>query len=272
MSDFILEFNLSSYHQLDEYALLSCQAYNFGNDSDWFGTFRGGLYGSYARIHGVCSHYHAVHAWVPRPRLPSETECHLASLFFNMDSFIECMTYALNAFGYIASGGAEFRDITCAKGLKRISPCDILGRPNANPPQPYLKEYDTYFPEVRKYWESKKGLINMIFEQHDVSKHRETIFVGGKCRMTPPLGFFESIGVDPKNSSQSALFWPMEEIIIKRDPKSPKIDRTPQPVEGRVFLESLVPEFQEFAEMTGELALLDAKRNIKLKVTELKKA
>jgi hypothetical protein len=64
----------------------------------------------------------------------------------------------------------------------------------------------------------------------------------------------------------------MEEIIIKRDPKSPKIDRTPQPVEGRVLLESLVPEFQKFAEKTGELALLDAKRNIKLKVTELKKA
>ncbi len=64
----------------------------------------------------------------------------------------------------------------------------------------------------------------------------------------------------------------MEEIIIKRDPKSPRIDRTPQPVEVRVLLETLVPEFQEFAEMTGELALLDAKRNIKLKVTELKKA
>jgi hypothetical protein len=189
-----------------------------------------------------------------------------------MDSFIECLTYALNALGYSASGGREFRDITGSKSLKRISPCDILGRPNANPPQSYLKEYDNYFPELRKYWESKKDLINMIFEQHDVSKHRETIFVGGKCRSTPPLGFFESIGVDPKKSSQSALFWPMEEIIIKRDPKSPKIDRTPQPVEGRVLLESLVPEFQKFAEKTGELALLDAKRNIKLKVTELKKA
>ncbi len=272
MSDFILEFNLSGYHQLDEYALLSCQSYNFGNDSDWFGSFRGGLYGSYARIHGVCSHYHTVHTWMPRPRLPSETEYHLASLFFNMDSFIECITYALNALGYSASGKTEFRDVTCIKSLKRISPCDILGRPNTNPPQSYQKEYDTYFPKVRKYWESKKDLINIIFEQHDVSKHRETIFIGGKCRTTPPSGFFESIGIDPNNSSQRTLFKPMEEIIIKRDPKNPKINRTPQPIEGRVLIESLVPEFQEFVEKTGVLALLDAKRNIKLNVTELKKA
>jgi hypothetical protein len=272
MSEFTLQFNLDNYHQLDEYALLSCQAYNFGNDSDWFGSFRGGLYGSYARIHGLCSHYHAVHAWMPMPRLPSETEYHLASLFFNMDSFIECITYALNAFGYCASGNTMFRDVTCAKGLRRISPCDILGRPNANPPQSYLAEYDTYFPEVRKYWESKSNLINMIFEQHDVSKHRETIFVGGKCRTTPPPGFFESIGIGPNNASQNALFWPMEEIIIQKDPKIPKKDRTPQPVEGQILLESLVPEFQEFAEKTGELALSDAKTNIKLKVTAFKKA
>lgn len=272
MSDFILEFKLGSYHQLDEYALLSCQAYNFGNDSDWFGSFRGGLYGSYARVHGICSHYHAVHAWMPRPRLPSETEYHLAALFFNMDSFIECVTYALNALGFCASSETGFRDVTCEKGLKRISPYDILGRLNSNPPQPYLSEYDKYFPGVRKYWESKKDLINMIFEQHDVSKHRETIFVGGKCRTTPPLGFFESIGIDPKNSSQNALFWPMEEIIIKSDPKIPRKDRTPQPAEGRVLLEILVPEFQKFVEKTGELALSDAKASIKLKVKEFKRA
>ncbi|KKK64123.1 hypothetical protein LCGC14_2987390, partial [marine sediment metagenome] len=212
MSDYVLEFDLNSYHQLDEYALLSCQKYNYGNDSDWFGSFRGGLYGSYARIHGVCSHYYTVHAWMPRPRLPSETEYHLASLFFNMDSMIECITYAFNALGFCASGDKGFRDITCERSLKKISPCDILGRPNANPPQSHLPEYDSYFPEVRKYWESKRDLINMIFEQHDVSKHRETIFVGGKCRTTPPLGYFESIGVDPKNPSESSLFWPMEEI------------------------------------------------------------
>ena len=272
MSDFVLKFDLTNFQKLDEYALLTCQSYNYGNDSDWFGSFRGGLYGSYARTHGINSHYHTVHAWMPRPRVPSETEYHLASLFFNMDSYIECFTYALNALGFCASLDKEFRDITCEKSLRRISPADILGRPNSNPPQPYLTEYDKYFPEVRKYWESKIDLISLIFEQHDVSKHRETIFVGGQCRTNPPPGFFESIGIDPSNSSHSALFWPMEEIIIKRNPKIPQKERTPQPAEGRVLLESLVPEFKDFVEKTGELALSDAENNIKLKVNELKKA
>lgn len=271
MSEFILNFNLESYQKLDDFALLTCQSYNFGNDSDWFGSFRGGLYGSYARIHGICTHYNAVHAWMPRPRYPSETEYHLASLFFNMDSFVECITFALNALGFCASGDRQFRNVTDEKSLKRISPGDILGRPNSNPSQPHLAEYDTYFPEFRKYWHQKVDLINSIFEQHDVSKHRETIFVGGKCRSHPPLGFYESIGIDSTNSAQSALFWPMEEIILKKDPKMPKKDRLPQQREDHVLLENLVPEFQEFVEKTGELAILDANSNINLKVSHLRK-
>ncbi len=272
MSEFTLSFNLNNYQQLDNYALLSCQAYNFGNDSDWFGCFRGGLHGGYARIHGVCSHYHAVHAWMPRPRFPSETEYHIASLFFNMDSFIECITFAINSLGYSASGGKLFRDVTSEKELRRISPSDLLGRPNANSPQSHLLEYDTYFPELRKYWNAKESLLNTIFEQHDVSKHRETIFVGGKCRTNPPPGFFVSIGIDPDNSSQSSLFWPMEEIILKKDPKIPKKDRVPQPREDHVLLETLVPEFREFVEKSGEIAMSDASENIRLKVNKLKNA
>lgn len=270
MSDFNLTFNLGSYQQLDEFALLACQDYNYGNHTDWFGSFRGGLYGAFSRIHGIRIHYHAVHAWMPRPRLPSETEYHLASLYFNMDSFIECITYALNALGYCASGNQQFWDITSERELRGISPSDILGRPSANPPQQHLAEYDTFFPEVRKYWESEKDLLNIIFEQHDVSKHRETIFVGGMCRKDPPPGFFESIGIDPDNSAQSALFWPMGEIIIKNDPKIPKKDRTPQST-NRILLETLVPSFQEFAEITGELILNDSRTNIALKFNQFKK-
>ena len=272
MTNFNLEFDLTSYHKIDEYALLTCQKYNYGNDSDWFGSFRGGLYGSYARLHGVSNHYYAVHAWMPRPRLPSETEYHLASLFFNMDSMIECITYALNALGYCASNNEKFWDVTIEKYLKRISPYDIIGRLNSNPPQPHLAEYDTYFPEVRSYWEQKNELLSMIFEQHDVSKHRETIFTGGMARTDPPKGFFESLGIDQNNSSEKAIFWPMKEIIVMNNPKRPKVDRTPQPVEDRVLLEELVPEFKDFVENTGRLAYRDSKSNIQLKVTEFKKA
>ena len=112
----------------------------------------------------------------------------------------------------------------------------------------------------------------MIFEQHDVSKHRETIFTGGKCRSDPPVDFYESVGIDARNSSQTVLFWPMEEVIIKRKPKMPRRDRTPHPVEGRVLLEELVPEFKIFVEETGRLAVTDARNNIKLKVEEFEKA
>jgi hypothetical protein len=61
-------------------------------------------------------------------------------------------------------------------------------------------------------------------------------------------------------------------LFLKKNPKIPRKDRTPQPMEGRVLLENIVPEFQVFVEKTGELALSDAKANIKLKVTEFKKA
>lgn len=270
MPDFNLMFNLDNYKNLDNFALLASQKYNYGNDTDWFGSFRGGLYGGYARIFGAQSHYNAVHAWVPKPRAPSETEYHLASLFFSMDSLVECIVFALNALGCGASGSPNFRDVTSAKDLRQISPNDILGRPNKNTPEPHLPGYDTYFPEVRKLWESKKDFLSIIFEQHNVSKHRETIFVGGKHRTTPPPGFFESIGINPENPFQAALFWPMEEIILKDSPATARIGRTPQPVEEQVLLENLVPDFKDFIEKTGELAFYDAKANIPLKANQFK--
>ena len=272
MTDYVLNFDLSAYQELDQYALLSCQKYNYGNDTDWFGSFRGGLYGSYARIHGITNHYYAVHSWIPRPRFPSETEYHIASLFFNMDSAVECITFALNAFGFCASNNKSFWDVTESKKLKKISPYDIIGRRNTTPPKPPLAEYDIYFPKVKQYWESKIDLLNTVFEQHDVSKHRETIFSGGMCRNDPPPGFFESLGIQEDDSSKKAIFWPMKEIIIKNNPKVPRVDRAPTPVDEQVLLEDLISEFKEFIEETGLKAMQDAKDNIKLKANEFKNA
>lgn len=267
MSNFILNIELSTFKELDQFALLACQKYNYGNDNEWFGSFRGGLYGSYARIHGLINHYYAVHAWMPRPRLPAETEYHLASIFFNMDSFVECITYAFNALGFGVLNNDSFRDVTKSKELRRVSPYDILGRIEANNPKPPLGGYESIFPSVQKYWKSKYSLISTIFEQHDVSKHRETIFTGGMASGDPPSGFYESLGVS-ENASQKALFWPMKEIILESNPKTPRIEREPQPREGQVLLEEIVPEFQNFIVETGAHALNDAKANIKLKVSQ----
>src|SRR5215813_960072 len=52
MSDFAVHFDSEPFESLDQLALLACQDYNLGGESDWFGEFRGGLYGFYARLYG----------------------------------------------------------------------------------------------------------------------------------------------------------------------------------------------------------------------------
>jgi hypothetical protein len=264
MTDFRLAIHTEAYDKLDQFALLARQDYNIGDNADWFGTFRGGLYGFYARLHGIVVHYWEVHAWLPRPRSPSETEYHLASLMFNMDSALECLTFALNALGF-AQAPSAFRDVGDPSALKRISPSDILGNSVTTPPREPLSGYSQVFPQVQSLWQSHRTMMNLIVEQHDVSKHRQTIFVGGMARLDPPGGFYEALGI-PDNPSLRARFWPMAEIILKKDPKLPSASRTPQTVEEQVLLETLVPEFANFVSECGALAFADARANMPLKV------
>jgi len=268
MSEFLLKFNLSAFHELDRFALLARQDYNYGCVDDWFGSFRGGLYGSYARIHGVVTHYYNVHTWVSTPRSPAETEYHLASTFFNMDSAIECVTFALNALGCCAAS-TSFRDVSVSAAIRKISPYDILGRVDANPPIPALGGYSMLFPSVQNYWRNNAKLLSTIFEQHDVSKHRGAIYVGGMARMDPPPGFYESLGIKD-DASQRAQFWPMKEIILKHEPKTPLAKRISQPLENHEMFEILVPQFKDFISETGLLALRDARQNIKLQVNKFR--
>jgi hypothetical protein len=269
MSGFHLNFDLQAFHELDEFSLLARQEYNYGNKNGWFGAFRGGLYGSYSRIHGVVTHYDEVHAWVPKPRPPRETEYHLASIFFNMDSAIECITFALNALGFCAVP-TSFWDVSETSAIRSVSPFDILGKDDANPPRPPLGGYAKIFPSVQSYWKSCKKILFVIFEQHDVSKHRETIYMGGQLRLDPPPGFYESIGLSD-DSSQRTLFSPMKEIILRHEPKTPHAKRVSQPRENLALLEELVPQFRDFILGTGLLALKDAKQNINLRVNEFKR-
>ena len=256
MRDFSLFFNDTNFKQLDEFALLVCQDYNLGKKDDWFGAFRESLYGFYARLYGITVHYEIVHAWLPTPRSPTETEYHLSSILFNMDSAIECLTFTLNALGYAAASDS-FRDISDTRDLKKVSPKDILGDPSRRP----LKGYDIIFPKVVALWQRKRDLLNRIIELHDVSKHRQTIYVGGMMRSDPPKGFYESIGI-PDVPEYRSRFWPMAEIILQEDPKTPRIEKIPQPAEGRVLLETLALEFVDFIQDTGDTAFNEAKANI----------
>jgi len=266
--DHILEFDLSPYESLDGFALLADQKYNLGDRGDWFNHFRGGLSGLKARVLGVQIHYYEAHSWALPSRHPPilMTEYHLSSILFNMDSAIECLVFALNALGYIADS-TQFLDVTNEQNLKKISPRNIVEKP---PPYWYgLEGYDTYFPCLKSYWKENRELIDTIAEQHDVSKHRQAIFTGGKMRDDPPPGFFEKLGIEGDKVRQLFVS-PWEEIILTPQPKTPWRQRQPKDYKDIDKLENIAERFCTFINMCGVKALEDAKSNIKLNCYELK--
>ena len=78
--------------------------------------------------------------------MPVETEYHVASALFGMDS-----AYALNALGFAAAPTA-FKDVTNRKDLSKINPRDILGSPTSNPPRSPLDGYSLVFPTTQATW------------------------------------------------------------------------------------------------------------------------
>lgn len=258
MKDFQLPFNLQACQKLDDFALLATQDYNLGGKGDWFGCFRGGLYGFYARIYGVKVHYHEVHSLRLTQRVFSEPEYHLSSIFFNMDSAVECFVFAMNALGY-AVAPSEFLDVADEKGLRQVAPWNILGNKRLQP----LIGYSHFFPTLQTHWQANQTFLNTIMEQHDVSKHRSTIYVGGKYRMDAPPGFFEALGIcdDPGIRFQ---FSPMEEIILKPEPKTPPSKQTSAASYSDLeMLEDIAETFGEFINVSCVKAYEDSIDNIK---------
>jgi hypothetical protein len=269
-NDYTLKFDLSPYIELDKFALLADQDYNLGDSGDWFNHFRGGLYGLYARVQGVLINYYAVHSWnLPEPFMSSiqRAEYHLSAILFNMDSTIECMIFALNALGYITDS-KQFKDVTNEKELTNISPYNILGKP-PNYTAGFVQGYDNYFPLLKGCWHQNRDLIQTIFAQHDVSKHRSVIFSGGKMRDDPPPGFFEQLGI-AGNEAKQWPFCPWAEIILTYQPKTPWRQRKPHDHKHIDKLEDIAERFCEFINMCGLKALEDAKSNIKLTYYEFK--
>lgn len=258
MSNYVLNFNLTALDELDKFALLACQSYNLGNSTYWFGLFRGGIYAVYNRTSGIIRHYYQVHAWIPQARILADAEYHLSSIFFNMDSALECLTFGINALGN-AVDPTLFRNVTDAKALQAVNPADIFGRSRVAP----LSGYTKYFPQLQTLWKNRLPLIEEIRDQHDVSKHRQVIFIGGQSRSDPPVGFYEALGIqdDPRATFP---FQPMAEIILKPDPKAPRGTRTPRSSSGQRLLEELATEFVELLNESAKLACADAKNNISL--------
>lgn len=257
MVDYSVKFDLSPLDELDKFALLACQSYNFGNATDWFGSFRGGIYAVFHRVNGVKRHYSEVHSWTTQRRFFADAEYHLSSLFFNMDSTLECLVFGINALGN-AIEPALFRDVTDSKSLRDVSPTDVCSE--FKPP---LAGYTKYFSRFQSLWQKRITLIDEIREQHDVSKHREIIFVGGKARSDAPPGFFEALEIKDDPAARM-LFQPMAEIFLKRDPKAPNVARKLTAVDHGRLLEDLATEFVDLINETSRLVLQDAKANILL--------
>jgi hypothetical protein len=259
-SDYILKFELQPYEHLDKFALLADQGYNLGDKGDWFLHFRKGLEGLNARLLGVRIHYLEVHAWtIPKP--PLIIEYHLSSILFNMDSAIECMVYTLNALGYIAEP-TQFLDVTDDTQLKKISPYNILGRP-PDYKKGLMLGYDNYLPSLKSYWQENTDLLLKISEQHDVSKHRSSIFEAGTHRTDPPLGIFERWGY---KDTEDKPVWlsPMAKILLIPEPKTPWRQRKPRNYKDIDTLEEVAERFCIFINVSGEKVLGDARNKIKL--------
>ncbi len=220
------------------------------------------MHGVYARVNAVRRHYYEVHAWIPSPRVLADAEYNLSSIFFNMDSAIECLTFALNALGSAVAPG-DFRDVTDRRSLASINPSHVHGIPTRQPPVPPLAGYGKYFPTLGELWQDSLPLINQIRDQHAVSKHRETIFSGGKFRDDPPPGFYEGLGV-ADDTVRMIQFQPMAEIILRPDPKRPRVERPLASVKDRLPLETIAEQFCEFMNESAGRALADARATIQL--------
>lgn len=254
---FLLLFDLSPLRTLDKFGLLATQFYNLGDRGNWFYYFRASSQGIDSRVYGIKLHYYDLHAWLPKRRHRTETEYHLASLFFNMDSVVECFVYMMNALGF-AADPPSFKDITDQKAMRAIAPRNVIGDTKQSP----LAGYSKFFPNVQQLWVDNRELMELIMEQHDVSKHRFAYGLNGRYRNDSPPGFFESLSINPKFKYE---FSPMEEILLDTEPKVHFDQRTKsRAYEDAKKLEPVAEEFAAFINASCKIVVRDATQYIDL--------
>lgn len=264
MASYHLSFEFDSLRQLDDFALLCTQDYNYGHHGRWFSEFRGGLYGAYNRINGISDCYSRLHSWLPVRKTQQSTETNLANLFFNVDSCLECHVYFLNALGFCRSP-ESFKDVTDEKALRGIGVHNIVGTASSGP----LDGYSEYFPNLVDHWAKNEDLLKSVVEQHDVSKHRKKNYIGGTFATSPPREFLSAFGGED-DFSKNFMFYPMKTIHLEPSPKTPACRKPQYKHADLIVLEELVPAFVSFINKTGHLALNDARATISLKESEFR--
>lgn len=247
---------------LDSLALLACQDYNLGNAGNWFFSFRGGLSGFRSRMVSLEEHRELVYEWHPFAFINMH-ERHIAVILFSMDSALECTVFAMNALGQ-ARDKAGFRDVSEVAALRRISLQDVLGTSKSPP----LSGYMAIFPKFQRHFSNNASLIRLVQDNHDVSKHRQQSFWGGKTRSDPPPGFFDRLGYPPEHPARNIIA-PMSEVLIPIEPKLP-IEVLPSDRSSWTKLESLIDNFRTFINEAICLAHQDAKATLNLPITSLR--
>jgi len=252
---YLLNFDCKPIEALDSIALKACQKFNYENKDNWFLSFRMGKIGCYSRLFGVRKHSLEMHSW-EQPNNQITLEYHISSIFFHMDSAIECLTFMLNAFGF-GIEPALFHDITNEKELRQIFPKNIIGPQDKN----LVKGYDKYFPSLKLFMITNRDLINKISDHHDISKHTKSIFMGGRrdTKLIKQLGELSSIPIE-----ELVLVAPFEEIIMESEPKE-KHDHGQNESNKIDKLEEIVIAFCDFINGCSLKAEGDAKANIHLK-------
>lgn len=247
--------------ELDALGLLACQKYNLGNHGNWFFSFRTGFSGFHSRMISLEEHRALVYEWNPNAILTGH-ERHIAIILFCMDSAFECLVFALNAFGQ-ARQSSGFRSVTDEGALRRISPRDIIGSPP-------LSGWLDLFPQFQRHCISHMPLLTIITDNHDVTKHRQAGFSGGKVCMDPPPGFYERLGLPDKHPARTIIA-PMQEVLIPLHPKLP-LEAQSSDLAAWTRLEKVIEEFRQFINEAVCLANDDTKAKLQLPVTTLRKA
>ena len=243
--------------ELDAFGLLAHQDGNLGNRDNWIFVFRAGVRGLTSRLNRVVWHSQLFHSWSIQEHF-EDREHHIAAALFCMDSAMECLVFALNALGQAVDKSA-FRDVSSRAELRGISPRDVLGEERKA-----LRGYASFFPTFQAHWRAHTELIRIVTDNHDVSKHRHSIFFGGTVRDDPPPEF-SALGV-PEDAA--AFFAPLSETLLPKDPKEPA-QTMPVNLEAWTTLESLEQDFIEFLCRSVCLAVSDARRTIPVKETAM---
>ena len=245
-----LDFKLGPLDSLDALALRLKP--KVGDRSCWFGTFRDSRLGMISRLYGVNILYQELHTWLPIRRRQWDIEYRLSSLFFNVDSALECFVFMLNAFGFGAMGG-DFRDPGHENQVRQVKVEDIIG----NKGHTLLRGYENAFARVRKQWLQHGDDIAMVKEQHDASKHRYAIYHGSDHYTDPPPRFFEDLGISD-DEAERCEFWPLKRTLLFPNAKTPVAIRNDMDDVRNVYLEEIVERFVQLVNNSVVFAYEDA--------------